>query len=446
MAGFKHRNLLLIVVAIAVTTGVIVGVVVGIKKNNSTKNNATKDSSDAAAKVQNTMSCDSSKATVMEGFSIMPMASMNITKDMLTMDTLEMKCTGDETVFQKIKSESRTMENGDTETVWLGAMMEKGGQMAFATMVQSPDGLAGSFTTDSATFSLMQAPDGTMQMKTTLWSDLAEEGDSTDESFLPAVVNATKMILEAVNIPTTLVGKVKSEIVDEVRSVLTTGSTNRFLRESSHRELQTTSTIRVLFIVTHRAQCENAGLSDGCTTTGDTRDAFTRRVPILVSQTNQAMQEVDVSAQIEAAATIFLQSGFDVNADGDALDKILTSPDVAGWRNEYSADLVAMITGGGGPSCGIGRINGYVSATSHTCLDGFTFTHELYVFPDGWLFVWPDRSNALWFNLTFLSLFLLLAADTTWADYTIVRTVTTNMNMRTDTDTLPVAAAVTFAR
>jgi hypothetical protein len=322
----------------------------------------------------------------MEGFSIMPMASMNITNDMMTMDSLEIKCTGAETVFQKIKSESRTMENGDTETVWFGTMMEKGGgpKMAFATMVQSPDGLlAGSFTTDSATFSLMRAPDGTMQMKTSFWSDLAEEGVIVDESFLPAVVvNATKMILEAINIPTTLVGKVKSEIVDEISSVLTLTGSTRFLRElSSHRALQTqtASTIRVLFIVTHRAQCENAGLSDGCTTTSDTQGAFSRRVPILVAQTSQAMQGVDVSAQIEAVGTIFLQAGFDVNADGDALAKIRTSPDVAAWRSEYSADLVAMITGGGGPYCGIGQLNSYVTATSHTCLDGYTFTHELYV-------------------------------------------------------------------
>jgi hypothetical protein len=55
MAGSSknHRNLLLILVAIAVTTGVIVGVVVGTRKQNSTKNSSTaKDSSDAAAKVQ----------------------------------------------------------------------------------------------------------------------------------------------------------------------------------------------------------------------------------------------------------------------------------------------------------------------------------------------------------------------------------------------------------
>jgi hypothetical protein len=191
-------------------------------------------------------------------------------------------------------------------------------------------------------------------------------------------------ILEAFNIPTTLVGKVKSKIVDEVRSVLT-GSSSRFLRESSHRELQTTSTttIRVLFIVTHRAQCENAGLSDGCTTDSNTRGAFTRRVPILVAQTSQAMQGVNVNAQIEAAGTLFLQAGFDVNADGDAVAKIRTSPDVAAWRSEYSADLVSVITGGGGPYCGIGFLNSYETANSHACLDGLTFTHELYVSTSG---------------------------------------------------------------
>jgi hypothetical protein len=380
MAVSRNRNLLLILAAIAVTTGVIVGVTVGIRKNSTKKNStvdSTKDDSETA-KSQNTMSCDSSKVTAMEGFSIMPMASMNITNDMMTMDSLEMKCMGAETVFQKIKSESRTMENGDTETVWFGAMMEKEGQMAFATMVQSPDGLAGSFTTDSATFSLMQAPDGTMQMKTILWSDLAEEGVILEDSVPAVVQNVTTMILEAVKIPTTLVGKVTSEIVDEVGSILS-GST-RFLRESLHRELQISSTIRVLFIVTHRAQCENAGLSDGCTTTGATQDAFSRRVPILVSQTNRAMQGVDVSAQIEAAATLYLKPGFDVNADNDALTMIRTSADVANWRSEYSADLVAMITGGGGPYCGIGNLNSYTTANSHTCLDGLTFTHELYVF------------------------------------------------------------------
>jgi hypothetical protein len=383
MAVSRNRNLLLILAAIAVTTGVIVGVTVGIRRNSTKKNStvdSTKDSTkdSDASKSQSTMSCDSSKLTAMEGFSIMPMASMNISNDMMTMDSLEMKCMGAETVFQKITTESRTMENGDTETVWFGAMMEKG-QMAFATMVQSPDGLlAGSFITDSATFSLMQAPDGTMQMKTILWSDLAEEGVVIEDDSVPPVVqNIPTMILEAVNIPTTLVGKVTSEIVDDVGSILS-GST-RFLRES-HRELQTSSTIRVLFIVTHRAQCENAGLSNGCTTTDATRAAFSRRVPILVAQTNRAMQGVDVSAQIEAAATIYLAPGFDVDADGDALNIIRTSANVAGWRSEYSADLVAMITGGGGPYCGIGNLNSYSTATSHTCLDGLTFTHELYVF------------------------------------------------------------------
>lgn len=356
----KRKSIVWVLCALtsfAVIGGIIGALVLVLKKDE-----------DSAIIPKNYMSCDSSKASDMAGFSMMPMNSIDMTDDMMTkMDSMHLQCMGDDEVYRKMKSEMRTMEDGETETVWVGV----NDRMGFATLVQTPDGMAGSFTTSTATYSLMQAPDGTMQMKTILWADLPDEGDSKEETLTMALNDTTSMERMTPPAPP---NKVINTVVDEVDSPTANGP-SRFLRQS--RQLQT-SNIRVLLLVTNRAMCENAGLRAGCTLTSFTRTAFSLRVPILVSQTNTAMQGVRVDAQIEIVDTIFLSSSYDPDPDSATLTVLRTNPTVARWRSESRADLVAIITGSGS-YCGLATVGGFVSATSHLCLDGYTFTHEVYV-------------------------------------------------------------------
>lgn len=368
----SKRAWIIVCVSVLVITAVVVGAVVGT----SSKGSSDKGESTTTTTVSNVMTCDMTQMQPKEGFQMAPV-DMDTTHDMMTMDSMTLDCAQDgqdPAVYMKMSSKSVTMDSGATQTVWHGAMVDGG--LGFATMVQAPDGtMSGSFTTDYAAFSVMTAEDGTSQMKMTLWADFPEEAETASSNSTDVTADVD-FVVDTTVTPVTMIGSVASTDTDVARKELY-GPGGRFLRQS--RNLQTTSVIRVLVVVTNRAICEFSGLRSGCALSNRTRTAFDGKIPVLQEQTNSAMQGVGVDARIEIADVIYLAPGYDGGPDVTTLDVIRSNSVVAGWRQDSSADLVAFITGNdrSGQNCGIAYVNSFESSTSHSCLDGFTFSHEL---------------------------------------------------------------------
>lgn len=121
--------------------------------------------------------------------------------------------------------------------------------------------------------------------------------------------------------------------------------------------------------------CEFAGIQFGCEFTQANYLPIFRKIEAMIDQMNQAMELVGVPARIQHADDImfFLNPPFDERATQDTLDIIRDNPTVQGWRAQFNADLVSMITGPG-DLCGIAYVNSHESAASYTCFDNYIMT------------------------------------------------------------------------
>lgn len=278
-------------------------------------------------------------------------------------------------VYTKSKSTTRTLTDGSQEVVWEGALMDKG-RVGFATLVQMANGfVAGTFTTETNTYSLVQMPDGTLQVQVKEWKDAMEGGSTHEEqreplnhvkSAKPVSISAAMSVHPATHVTKSVSSQGEATAIQ---------GPNRNLR----RNLQANSVIDVLVIVTDRARCEHAGLSPGCAFTDSNTAAIASKIPVIESQTNTAMQGVDVAAEIRIVEVIYLAPGYDGRPNGNTLEDFERYPIIGQWRNEAGADLVAMITGDdpAGQAGGIAYLNSYQSVTSHTQLQFNAFTHEV---------------------------------------------------------------------
>ena len=154
----------------------------------------------------------------------------------------------------------------------------------------------------------------------------------------------------------------------------------RFLRggqASVNRTLQEIYEVDILVVVTNRAMCEYAGLDAGCPLTDENRAPMESALAIAQEQTNDAMSSVGIPVETRIVGFSFLEGTFDGKPNTDTLNVLLTDSNVAQWRKDAGADLVAMITGFDPNTCGIAYLNMHVSATSYACFGSYTFTHEL---------------------------------------------------------------------
>ena len=363
----KKVTYAIIGVSLLAVVAIVVGAVVGTRSGSNDK--STETNSD------NVMSCDMEQMEPIAGqlFSMGP-ATMSITDDMMTMDSMMLNCVAEDeepAVFMKMSSEIVTMASGATQITWHGAMVDS---LGVATVVQSSDGtMSATFTTEDAAYSVMTDPNGVMQMKMTLWADFPNEEDAMASNTTSPT--DAEIVAESFAVPFVMNGTVESEDKDVAR-IAVTGPGGRFLRHS--RELQT-SNVRVLLIVTNAAYCEFANLPAGCAFTASNVAPIEARIPLLQAEANDAMQAVGVSnVAIQIVSIVYVT--FDSGPDEATLDTLASSQNVAQWREDAQADLVALITGTvpGGPICGrASGIFSVYSATRHDCLDQFSFTHEL---------------------------------------------------------------------
>jgi len=343
---------------------IIVGVVVATTGGGGETVSSTVDS-------DNMMSCNMSQMETM-GLSLFSMspAEMNMTDDMMTMDSMMLDCVAEgqePAVYMKMSSEQVTMDSGATQTIWNGAMM--GGPIGFATVIQNMDGtMAGTFTTEEASYSMMTDPNGDMQMKMTLWADFPN-GSAANETNNTGATDSG-LVAESSGPPMGMSG---TRVIDKVRSVITGLTGGRRLGHT--RKLQD-NTVRILLIVTNAAMCEYAGSQAGCDFSSN-RGAFDSRVPLLQAEMNNAMQGVQVPSAVQIVDVVYLSEGFRGGADVETLDIIRFDENIAQWRSDAQADLVAMITGSGGSYCGIAYLDSPESSSRVDCLDSYTFSHEL---------------------------------------------------------------------
>jgi hypothetical protein len=281
----------------------------------------------------------------------------------------------DPAVYTKTKSTTHTKGDGSEIVVWEGAIMETG-RLGFATLVQMENGdVAGTFSTESDTYSLTQTPDGSFQVQIRQWKDDMGSGTTEKGPTRPGSSVRTK----AATAPL----EAKMFVHQDTNGTTTSsGGNDTVLHGPSRnlrRNLQANNVIDVLVIITNRAMCEFAGRSYGCDLTVQNRAPIEARIPVIQSETNRAMQSVGVAAEIRVVDIIHLAPGYDGRPNRGTLNVIRHNSNVQQWRNEAKADLVAMITGEDptGQFGGIAYRNSHESATSHKALQNFAWTHEI---------------------------------------------------------------------
>jgi len=315
-------------------------------------------------------------------------------QDLRTMDSIEFDGLEDSDLHIRfIKTKTASRDKG-RETVWQGTLEGTGG-LGFATFVRSAGGqLSGTFSTEKAAHFLITFPDGSTHVKATPWSafqdtvgGVVHEAPTTKSSASLNEIAAADLSAFVSFYPKEH-GHFTPEIYRPETKLLV--PPHRMLRgegqdpitAAQNRLLQENFQVDVLVVVTNRAMCEFAGLEVGCPVTEANRAPMESAMSIAQVQTNEAMQGVGIPVETRIVQVIFLEdASFDAEPDTNTLDVLLYDQNVAQWRQDIGADLVAMITGPGTGQyqyvCGIAYLNTPVSATSSACLQGYTFTHEL---------------------------------------------------------------------
>jgi hypothetical protein len=140
--------------------------------------------------------------------------------------------------------------------------------------------------------------------------------------------------------------------------------------------------IDLLMIVTNRAMCEAADQTAGCPYNNDTAAAILSLIAMAEAQTNAAMQLVGVAVEIRWVQILFLNAASgDLYANEQSLVQLANSRTVQKWRDDYGADLVAVIGSIdlSTPVCGIAyMLNPFsITAWSPYCFNIYTITHEM---------------------------------------------------------------------
>ena len=276
--------------------------------------------------------------------------------------------------------------------MWQGTLEGTGG-LGFATFVRSAGGqLSGTFSTEKAAHFLITFPDGSTHVKATPWSAFEDTAGVVHEA--PATTSFASLDETAANLSAFVSfypkehGHFTPEVYRPETKLLI--PPNRMLRgegqdriaAAQNRSLQENFVVDILVVVANRAMCEFAGLDVGCPVTEANRAPMESAMAIAQVQTNEAMQGVGIPVENRIVQIIFLEdASYDPEPDTNALDVLLFDQNVAQWRQDIGADLVAMITGPGTGQnqfiCGIAYLNTPASATSSVCLQGYTFTHEI---------------------------------------------------------------------
>ena len=297
--------------------------------------------------------------------------------DMFNMATFTFNGTGSVgAVYTKIQSSRRILKSGLEEVIWEGAIIDSN-ETGFATLLRYDHGpVVASFTTNEAAYELDTTSYGAGYLTSTLWEDVLM--GSYVEAPMDGLETAFNML------PTTCLIAAGMSYPDNGGTVTSSTGNAASLVDSTtpmlSRYLQDGPVVDVLVIVTNRAMCRAASLSDGCAFTAANRKPIEDKIVLANQQSNSAVQGVGLSLSFRIVEVIHLLPTFEANPDVAALDVLRLDPNVQSWINAAGADLVAMLTGSipsGFPAAGIAYLNRPESVTSVDYLSTYTFTHEL---------------------------------------------------------------------
>ena len=354
----------------------------------------------------NMVECDMSTMHSVDIYSVASaIMAMDDGDDLNYMTSMGLACVDDNeapATYVKTQSFSREMGSGAIETVWQGAM--ESDRLGFATLMRGSNGTwTGSFTTEVAAYSVTTMPNGTTQVKKTMWQDFADVAGiiassnassqsnntaatastsetETDEAMISAEANLS--VEASFFLPgyggRLLTSSASDQATDHPELVPVPRYRNRNLRGGQlSRSLQQTSVADVLVLVTNAAMCQTAGMAAGCEFNEANSAPMQQRIALLQEQTNNAMQGVGAAAGISVVSVTYYAAGYEGNPDQATLDFIRNSADIQQRRRDVGADLVAMIVGSGDGYCGLGYLNAAETVTRQSCLDSFAFTHEI---------------------------------------------------------------------
>lgn len=298
----------------------------------------------------------------------------------ITLDGLDEELS--EITFTKIKSKRTVRDNGNIEIDWSGAVE---GSFGEATIRMGPTGtLTGSFSTKEASYELVGVPSELYEVRKTRWDAFPEEkdDDSTDnEAPAPDVDESVFASIE--NTAATVLSPDNSGSVEiSIGTVLSLQPLERRSLLRKERKAAENTQVDLLIVVTNAGMCQYAGFSSGeCENNDANRASIETRIPQLITQTNAAFQGVGSTVEIRHVSTVYMDPSYDyLEPDTSTLSFLRTNANIAAWRNEVGADLVAALVGNG-DYCGYATVgpctNCYVSVTNVACFGQYSFTHEL---------------------------------------------------------------------
>ena len=300
--------------------------------------------------------------------------------------------------------------DGSLVTVWKGSHTgdSKNIALGVATVVRQPNGdVFANFGTETSAYMLHKLQnmssssalvDG-YHVQESFWKDeLEHEEDITGVPAGGAGAGAgtgtvsnwvqeeepTVFLAGSTNVPATV--ETKTFVSGKFPISFAAKPTNR-LRRRKQRLLQDTNTtddgndfitIDVLVLVTYRALCESAGITDltACQLNDYTSANMEGKLAVAVAETNAGLMAADAATRIRISRIDYLGSGsFDGTPSTDTLEFLRTNPTVQQARSETRSDLVSIVTASGGS--GLAYLNGFVLAVSHNYFPFYTFQHEL---------------------------------------------------------------------
>jgi len=294
-----------------------------------------------------------------------------------------------------------------TEIVWHGIETDQG--VGFATLVQdtTTGAICGTVTTNTTTYALVTTADGTVQLRAKEWEDYPNDEDEDggdDESvtvLFPSLFSPLPTTDESVSI---LPSQIDSVLVSEGpafgaiqlgREEEEDDGDNETRIRRRRAQQQYPNTIRklprgkdpdpvifdALVVVTNRAMCEYAGLTVGCSPLFYSNTSpMLQKISLLQAEFNNAMDVVKIPVRVRVVDVRIMQvTAEELYTNTEILGFMANDEIMQQWRDEVSADVVTMIASENPerPACGRAQLGGSFTVTSYSCLESYSWTHEL---------------------------------------------------------------------
>jgi len=292
----------------------------------------------------------------------------------------------------------RTLSDGTQQVEWKGVLLTKGA--GFATVIQQGNGdLSAHFGTEQGTYALSRdAPQDRYVLTQTFWNGAPQESNLDDRDDNMEDESAARMRYRTsqaqqetsnkivqIETSTALPNTVRTITVQTASTGITAiqGPSRRLRGQPQTRQLtDNLLTIDLLVVVTRDALCESNDWPEGliCPVNDSTRGVMEGKLAVALAETNNALSETGVPAQIRIVRVDYLEATETKQpATKDALDYLRFDPVITQARSDTGADLISMIcTGGNGAQNGIAYLNHWVSAISWKMFPYYTFSHELF--------------------------------------------------------------------